>query len=320
MFMNAKTQNASSSFHFVLTVYFEDDAGLPSADFLRELCVNVAEIGKESGCVGTEGSFWSVEAAPSPARRMKIRPGSRTPLELFDSLPGNTPICGSVCWVHKESDRRYDSDIELICMPAVPRRRTFIPATLQLSFSECIAKQLGAEPVIEVMQKCLQSVDALRPFYAFIDVALLADANGGANYGPLPNLSTSIQQKLQMNEWIFHGAKSRARVRGIYWGNYFGSRILDVLGGRESFIQDYERQIGGNVHPTAVVRKMKNGVFVSLSKSILSAVPSPAIEHYELSLDRNLLWLQAELAKHCVLGSWDKDIANDAQRTVSGEA
>jgi hypothetical protein len=122
-------------------------------------------------------------------------------------------------------------------------------------------------------------------------------------YGSLWMQAAPLHRWVEQGNWVYGASILGDRARGIYWGNYFGPKILARLGGRENFIGRYREQARmNNGAPSAHLWEFTNGVFVSLCLDPMACKPGVPLDHFAMF---NLQWLHKELGSKGVLGGWD---------------
>ena len=167
------------------------------------------------------------------------------------------------------------------------------------------SRKPGPEIVLEKMREHFEVADRYAPPYGLIDISAPDDGYAGLVYGCTFFGNSPLHRYVEQANWVYAGSKHRDRVRGIYWGNYFGPAILKRLGGRERFLAGYRQQAGlhsGDGSRDGRIWEFTNGVFVSLCLDPLGWKPGPP-----LHAGSNLFWLVQELGSHGVLCAWGED-------------
>jgi hypothetical protein len=163
-------------------------------------------------------------------------------------------------------------------------------------------EQSGPEIVLGHLREHFEVADRYRTPYGLVDLSSAEDCYGGTVYAPSFCLNSYLHRWSEDFRWLYACSKRRDQARGIYWGNYFGSAILDRLGGRERFLARFRRQAQyPDGRPSARVWEFTNGVFVSLCKDPLGCKPGQALDGWA---GQNMHWLVLELGSHGVLNPW----------------
>lgn len=184
-------------------------------------------------------------------------------------------------------------------------------------------ERVGADAFLEKAKEHFELADAHGAPYGLIDVASPEDAWAGMVYGSFWMQAAPLHRWIEQGNWVYSAAKKGDRARRIYWGNYFGARVLERLGGREDFVRRYRAHArmedkSSNAH----IWEFTNGVFVSLCLDPLGCKPGAPLDW---SANFNLLWLQEELGSKGVLNAWDEggtvaSVAEPAPDTMSSAA
>jgi hypothetical protein len=146
--------------------------------------------------------------------------------------------------------------------------------------------------------------DTHAPFFGLVDVAIPTDAFAGSVYGSAWPGNAPLARWVEQENWLWSISQKRDRVRGVYWGNYFGPEILLRLGGKEAFVEKFTsvaRSHDGT--PDAQCWSFANGVFVSLCLNPQDCRPGLPLG-IDFAAQRNLQWLVRELGPAGVLNPW----------------
>src|SRR5262249_36994595 len=136
------------------------------------------------------------------------------------------------------------------------------------------------------------------------------DAFAGMAYVSTWMQRLPLHRWVEQGNWVYGASRPRDRVRGIYWRNCFGPKILTRLGGRENFIERYRVQARLNDGtPNAHIWVFANGVFVSLCLSPLGCKPGVPLDYSAMF---NLQWLHKQLGGRGALCGWHTDHADHA--------
>lgn len=235
--------------------------------------------------------------------------GKKCQLGAVDLLNGlriinNEAIYGTADFYKKNYSRDPSLDCDLyFCIKDASRWQGLdTRPSYTLAVSKQWIERIGIDAVLDLYKMNIATFDHYMPPYGLIDIADPIDAWAGAVYGSIGIMRAPLQRWIEQRNWVASASPKGDRVRGIYWGNYFGPVILNKLGGREQFIiryRNYTTRPSGE--PTAVIWEYPNGVFVSLCTNPLDCLPGST-----LSMDTifNLEWLQNELGRHGILNYW----------------
>ncbi len=178
------------------------------------------------------------------------------------------------------------------------------PATLDLSISGHVIEQVGTETILGVVKHFFDVADRCSPICGLVDLATPDDAAAGMVYGTTYPRNAPLHRWIEHMSWMYSGAKRRDCVRGLYWGNYFGPKILDRLGGHKVFLESCRvnaRNYDGT--PNAQYWDLPHGVFISLCLDPLDSRPGLPIGLHPAA-EFNLRWLVRELGTKGVLNQW----------------
>jgi hypothetical protein len=178
------------------------------------------------------------------------------------------------------------------------------PPMIRLSVSNQVAEQAGASVVTDLLRRVHEVVDGYSPICGLVDLARPADAYAGMVYGTAWPQNAPLARWVEQTRWLYSAAKKQDRLRGLYWGNYLGPKILKRLGGPDAFSSAFRQHArshdgSGNAHQW----HFPNGMFVSLCLDPLDCRPDrPAGLHP--AAERNMKWLVRELGAKGVLDQW----------------
>ena len=112
-----------------------------------------------------------------------------------------------------------------------------------------------------------------------------------------------LHRWIEQQRWVHSAGKNGDQVRGLYWGNYLGPKILTRLGDRQMFLKKFREQARNyDKRPNAQVWEFPHGVFVSLCLDPLGCRPDGHGLH--IVAQHNLLWLNREFGTNGVLKPW----------------
>jgi hypothetical protein len=283
-------------YHVTGVFYLERRGELSGPDFAR-LWSGTRIFGKHK----VTGAFWHEDAVPRSDCRIEL--GSLESVQPLLAL-GEMPIFGG--GVHVKTNVARNSILDRDFYYAHnPVSRSFGYDTnphLSYTVSGQWFEQVGPEIMLDHLKEHFETADRACSPYGLIDVSASDDCYGGTVYGPPWVGNSPLHRWVEHIKWLYALSKRRDQVRSIYWGNYFGSAILNRLGGREHFLGRFRRQAQySDGRPSARVWEFANGVFVSLCMDPLRCKPGQPVEGWA---GQNMHWLVLELGSHGVLDPW----------------
>jgi hypothetical protein len=285
-------------YHVSCASYFSDGRSISGADFARLWAGT-----KIYGDYKVTGAFWQEGNVPKSDSMIQLGDIERIQqlLELSDS-----PIFGGGAYVNSRQVARnviVDQDFSYLHSQ---RSRSFGYQTdpyMLYCLSGQWFERVGANVVLKHYFEHFQVADALHAPYGLVDLSSAEDCYGGTIYadsswvGNIP-----LHRWVDQIRWLFSRSRQQDRARGVFWGNYFGTAILNRLGGREKFLLRFRQQAQyPDGRPNARVWEFVNGVFVSLCLDPLGCKPGQPLDG---SAGQNLHWLVLELGSHGVLNPW----------------
>jgi hypothetical protein len=250
------------------------------------------------------GGFWNLSKEYGCPSESIFELGS---VDFLDKLKsGEASIYGGGTSVKKVLSRDTIHDCDLYFSHNDPSRwdGTDTRPEFTLSISGQWLNELGVETYLDNLKDYFEIADRHSPPYGLIDLATPDDALAGWVYGSVNFMQTPIHRRVELANWVYSASKRGDRARGIYWGNYFGPKILAKLGGREEFLKRYREQTTlKDGTPIAHIWEFANGVFVSLSMNPLKCKPGIPLD---IGTIFNLQWLVKTLGSCGVLNSWDE--------------
>jgi hypothetical protein len=249
-------------------------------------------------------AFWRMGEALLDSRPSWTKLGS---LDLLSPLLNDLskPIMGG-CKVSRRDavrDRLLDCDLFLQLMDPGWEQRIWQDGYYNLAISEPWVEQADPDEIIDLLRRTLEVADRHCPYYGLIDLARSEDAHAGMVYSPTWELSAPVNRWVENMNWLYNGCHKRDRVRGIYWGNYFGKRILDRLGGRQPFVEAFRANARmADDSLDAHVWEFPNGVFLSLCLDPLGCKPTLPMD---ILANQRLAWLHQRLGPSGALNMWD---------------
>jgi hypothetical protein len=179
-----------------------------------------------------------------------------------------------------------------------------MPPALNVSFSSQVLEQAGSDVVIGILRCLFEIADKYSPISGLVDLARPDDAFAGMVYDAAWPRTAPLNRWIEQIAWVFSGAKKGDRLRGLYWGNYLGPKVLKCLGGRERFFElcvEKARSYDGS--PDAICWRFPHGLFVSLCLNPLDCRPGSPFG-MDVAAEANLKWLLPELGRAGVLNNW----------------
>lgn len=178
------------------------------------------------------------------------------------------------------------------------------PPSLQLSVCGPVLEEKGSEVILRILRTWFELLDSYSPICGLVDLARTDDACVGTVYGTMWPLTAPLARWIEHINWHYSAANLHDRLRGVYWGNYFGPAILKRLGGKATFVDQFgqkARSFDGT--PNALSWSWTNGVFVSLCLDPLECRPN-RLAGIAVAAQANLKWLIPELGTKGVLNPW----------------
>jgi hypothetical protein len=282
-------------------IYFDEGNALSGPEFAR--------VWAGLRCFGEEkvvGAFWQETGYPKEAR---FDLGSLEYVEPL--LNGDDSIYGGGTARRRNLARGTIQDCDFYFTHNDPSRWDGIDVRpeFNLAISEQWLERIGVETALEKFKEHFEVADAHCPPYGLIDLASPEDAWAGMVYGSLWLQASPLHRWVEQGNWVYAASQKGDRARSIYWGNYFGPKILTRLGGREHFVKLFrERSRFADGSPSAHVWEFTNGVFVSLCLNPMGCKPGAPLDHMA---QHNLEWLQKELGGKGVLCGWDSNCQDE---------
>lgn len=298
-------------YHIIQVVYFENDSVLTGPEF-----ANVWSGMKIFGREKVVGTFWRRKGWDfTIGDEARFELGSLEHVEPM--LNGSEPVYGGGARAQRNVARDNLRDCDFYFTHKDPSRWNGVDTRpeFNLAISGQWFERLGVEVTLGRIKEHFEIADAHCPPYGLIDLATGDDAFAGLVYSSLWKLRAPLHRWVEQSNWVYAASKKGDRARGIYWGNYFGPKILNRLGGREHFVRRYREQAtlaDGSVG--AHIWEFPNGVFVSLCLDPLGCKPGDPLD---FSAMFNLQWLQNELGAKGILNAWDADDTNAFERGSS---
>lgn len=289
-------------YHLVQNIYFEPETGLSGPEF--------AQIWSATRAFGEHrvtGSFWHAGGLPVGGwGSHEFEIGS---LEFVEPLlvKGPQPIYGGGTFARDDAARNGTLDADFYFAHGDGSRWEGFETLPDLlwTISGQWLEATGVNVVLDMLKVNLAVADRHSPIYGLVDLARSEDCHAGMCYGSIWMMSLPLHRWVEQGNWVRAASKKGDRVRGIYWGNYFGPKLLKRLGGRDEFVARYREQAtlkDGSLD--AQIWEFTNGVFVSLCADPIDCKPIwPAC--LDFSAKFNLRWLQHELGARGALCGWE---------------
>lgn len=296
-------------YHAIQVIYFDNDQVFTGPELA---CVwsGMRRFGEHQ----VAGAFWQRKGDNfNLGKKARFALGS---LEFIQPmLNGDDPIYGGGTVRQKNLSRGTIQDCDFYFTHKDPSRWEGIDTRpdFTLALSDRWLQRIGVEVFLDMLKEHFELADAHCPPYGLIDVASPNDAWAGMVYGSLWMMQSPLHRWVEQGNWVYGASKKGDRVRSIYWGNYFGPKILTRLGGRENFIGRYREQARlKDGTPNAQIWEFTNGVFVSLCLDPLGCKPGLPLD---FSAMLNLQWLHKELGSKGALCGWQSDLATGDSET-----
>lgn len=295
-------------YHVIQVIYFDHDCPLTGPEF-ADVWSGMSIFGKHKAV----GAFWRRKGYESTNRESgRFELGSLE--HVTPVLKGSEPVYGGGTSAQRNVARDTIRDCDFYFTHSGSSRWEGIDTRpeFNLAVSGQWFERLGSAVALGKIKEHFEVADRHCPPYGLIDLATGDDAFAGLLYSSLWILRAPMHRWLEQGNWVYAASKKGDRARGIYWGNYFGPKILDRLGGRDDFVRRYREQAtlpDGSVG--AHIWEFPNGVFVSLCLDPLGCKPGDPMDFGAMF---NLQWLHHELGRSGVLTAWDAHDRNPFDR------
>ena len=281
------------AFHLIQILYFDADACLPPGRDYRRLWLGLSRFGSQK----MTGAFWTPDNVPKKSRRFKI--GDPNAFEAFDNRLDAPVHGGGLC--QKYGVARPNQDCDLYITIGEESRCSFgaTPPFFQFAVSNELIDSVGMKDMLAMLCMNLEILDASRPNYGFIDIARPEETFAGCAYTSPWYRRLPLHRYMEHARWIASAAEKRDEARSVFWGNYFGPRLLEKLGGREQFLEEWReatRLVDGSA--TALIWEFEHGVFIGLSKNPMGCAPGEILDAFDMA---NSEWLFKKLSRHNAL-------------------
>ncbi len=159
-----------------------------------------------------------------------------------------------------------------------------------LYLSKHTLEEIGWENSEAILNAHLEIADDAGAIVGCVDVGLAEQLLSGMVFQSIVLPKMPFHRWVEQSLWVAQGPEPH-RVRGVYWGNYFGSEFCAKLNNVCSgdFLSAYQSQakyVDGERNGLAT--RLANGVFVSLSLSPADCFPGIALDY---SVQKNMIWL-----------------------------
>lgn len=285
------------AYHLSQVVYFEGNDSLPPGSAYGKLWAGLGRLGDRR----ILGQFWhALHPFKSKLRRMRL--GMSAP---FDSLldANDTPISGGGVERRKDAELpTRDCDFYLaLSTESRCKAGDTVPSFL-MSISDTWLRAVSCKTMLDLLRDNFESLDEAAPFYGFVDIVSSDETYAGLMFTDVEIGNAPLHRFVDTARWVRATKLKRDQARSIYWGNYFGPRLLEKLGGRISFINQFREQSQmTDAKLSTMIWEFGNGVFVSLCPDPLSCAPGEILDH---DAEQNMLWLHHRLCEcDAVIGS-----------------
>jgi hypothetical protein len=294
-----KTNQYKTKYHLIVVVYFGRE--FPSGH-------DLASIWSAMGALPDLSVETSIHLQGDP-KRLRLRQESSTigSRLLGEILESNSDRLASVS---ASSGRRdayntiTDSDFNFSFQSSGIWEGESVCPYLILSISNSVVEQTGPLAILEVIRKTFEISGKYSPESGFVDLSRPWNTYAGMTYGTVWPRTAPLHLWIEQIKWMSHASKKADRVRGLYWGNYLGPRIIDRLGGWDVFREIFETNARNyDRSENAHLWKMNDGLFVSLSLDPVDASPTNPMGVHP-AVEVNAKWLIRELGTKGILDSW----------------
>jgi hypothetical protein len=284
-------------YHLICVTYFSHD--VPTSENIALAWTSLRALGN----IPMEMSMFCRGETKS-SRLDESLVGSPAMSELLIAR-GDEVLAASACSVRPDAKNAVsDSDVTFIFSRNQIWEGQEAPAILELSVSGQVLEQVGTTAMCDVLKGVLDLVDRNSPICALVDLARPQDAFAGMVYGTAWPRTAPLSRWVEHMNWVYSGAKRGDRLRGLYWGNYLGRKILSQLGGREKVLEACEKNLCNyDGTPNSHRWPFANGLFISLCFDPLDCRPG-APSGLAVAAEANLRWLSHELGTKGVLNHW----------------
>ena len=222
------------SHHLIQMVYFDDNKSVPCGADYAQLWGTLQQLGSHR----ISGAFWNA-MEPIQSSKAKLRRLTLGSPQVFEPLrpTRNTPIFGGGADVRKNAARlNCDADFYLDLTSDSRCRSGLTPPNFQFAISDSWRRQIDPDALLQVLRSNFEILDLSSPFYGFIDIDRPDETFAGHMYTALGCGNAPLSRFVDRAQWLRSVALKRDQARSIYWGNYFGPRLPEKLGGRSVFI------------------------------------------------------------------------------------
>ncbi len=300
--MSSPRPNYSVEYHIAQIAYFDDNQQLPPGCDYFQIWSGLTCFGKQRMSGRFLRSSELDSALPAElASYMKMKRfelGHPDAFESTRSPGGEIVLGGGICQNSGALRPTQDCDLYLTLGGASHCRHGSTLPFFQLAISNEWARAVGMESMLVLLKKNFEILDHSRPTYGFVDIATPEETFAGCAYTS-PWYARLPLHRYEQGRWIESTTNKRDEARNVFWGNYFGTRLLAKVGGREQFLQgcrEATRLIDGTV--SSLIWEFENGVFIGLSKNPLNCRPGEILDVTDMV---NSEWLLGVLTKHHAL-------------------
>jgi hypothetical protein len=290
-----RTKKYLVEYHVIFESYFRPERNVP-AQRLAEIWGLLSELGTlraEAGISyqGSTNNFCGPVELGSPQMRDRIENSN----DLI------TLVGASVARTDFARDAIRDSDVNFLYSPHGVWEGSPTWGHVGLSVSGQIFEQVSCDKILKLLRRILELLEPATPQFALIDIAPADDGLAGTVYGTAWPARAPLHRLIEAHGWNSSAFLKGDRVRGLYWGNYYGHEVLDRLGGLDRFSAEFKmhaRYADGSAN--AHMWKFNDGLLITLSMNPLDCRP----EDYAPEVEANLIWVMEELGRAGVLSHW----------------
>ena len=284
-------------YHLICAIYFSDNG--PSGGDLAQLWTALEVLGKlpvemSVACKG--------DTEASPLRHSML--GSPLLSEVLVSKADGVISAGASSVRPDARNAILDSDLNFRYSRNETWDGQIVPASLRFSVSGQLLEQVGSGSFLALLNRLIEVADRYTPITGLVDLARPSDAFAGMVYGTTWPRTAPLARWVDHLNWIYSGPSKADKLSGVYWGNYFGTRQLDRLGGQERFWHVCTRNARNHDgSPNAHVVQLTNGLFVTLCLDPVDCRPDSPVGPHPAA-EANLKWLIRELGPSGILNPW----------------
>jgi hypothetical protein len=282
-------------YHVIFESYFRPENSVP-AQTIADIWGLLAELGSlraEAGINYQGNAGNSCGPTELGSRQMRER--------IENSVDVITLVGASVARTNSARDAVRDSDVNFLYSPDEVWEGSPTWGHVGLSVSGQIFEQVSSDKILRLFRRILELLEPAKPQFALIDIAPADDGLAGTVYGTAWPARAPLHRLIEAHGWNSSALIKGDRVRGVYWGNFYGPEVLERLGGLDRFSAEFEKHArfadgSANAHSWP----LNAGLLITLSMNPLDCRP----DEYAPELEANLMWVLERLGRAGVLSHW----------------